>query len=136
MDSPGATAQARSPPPQAVNLVTNCVREFSALLRRIEAKRNAIARLDARAPRSIATKMDLKISAMLEAVNPAQATALKTQFASQLAANEAALHATIKASARAELAALEATLPQMPHPSTALPRTPTRGGLGFWPLEG
>ncbi|CAK4244479.1 unnamed protein product [Aphanomyces euteiches] len=57
--------------------------------------------------------MDLKTSAMLEAVNPAQATALKTQFASQLAANEAALHATIKASARAELAALEATLPQM-----------------------
>ncbi|CAK4441194.1 unnamed protein product, partial [Aphanomyces euteiches] len=78
MDSPQASALARSPPPHAVAIVSACTREFTALLRRIDSKRTALARLAERPPKSITTKMDLKTSATLDANLPNQAAALKS----------------------------------------------------------
>lgn len=105
MDSPHTAA--RSPPQPVKDMITASVMEWRTLSKRIVNKQRAVAKLETAVPKSVRTKMDLKVPSILTERAPDTVAELSSQFQTAIADHQDKLRGIIHASAVSELQVLE-----------------------------
>ena len=98
-----------SPPQPAKDIITSGVLQWRSLSKRIVSKQRAVTKLETAVPKSVRSKIDLKLPSVLKEHAPSTAADLSSKFNTAVAENQDRLRVIIHASAVAELQVLQTT---------------------------